>query len=72
MVSMQSAGYRIITVVLKMQLLIIQLIVQGTKGFLYRALRAFCHFTFTVIQCILKGSRFSGRRYSNEDENIVF
>lgn len=64
MVSMQSAGYRIITVVLKMQLLIIQLIVQGTKGF--------CHFTFTAIQCILKGSRFSGRRYSNEDENIVF
>ena len=38
----------------------------------YRALRAFCHFTFTAIQCILKGSRFSGRRYSNEDENIVF
>lgn len=41
MVSMQSAGYRIITVVLKMQMLIIQLIVQGTKGFL--SLYFYCH-----------------------------
>ena len=37
MVSMQSAGYRIITLVLKMQLLI----VQGTKGFL--SLYFYCH-----------------------------
>jgi hypothetical protein len=43
MVSMQSAGYRIITVVLKMQLLIIQLIVQGTKGFLCRFVKHMLH-----------------------------
>ena len=59
MVSMQSAGYRIITVVLKMQLLIIQLIVQGTKGFL--SLYFYCHSMYIKREQIFRKKVFKRR-----------